>query len=86
MKVGTMYTQDKLLSAKQMQKDWEKYFGMYVALDEKDRVITYGKNWKKVFEEAHNFYSNYTPIKFRIYKIFDSYERQIIKSLLDDFW
>ncbi|GAH28366.1 unnamed protein product, partial [marine sediment metagenome] len=48
-----MYTQDKLLSAKQMQKDWEKYFGMYVALDEKDRLITYGKNWKKVFEEAH---------------------------------
>lgn len=48
-------TQDKLLSAKQMQKDWEKYFGIYVALDDKDRLITYGKSWEKVFEEAHNF-------------------------------
>ena len=38
-----------------MQKDWEKYFGIYVALDDKDRLITYGKSWEKVFEEAHNF-------------------------------
>ena len=69
-----------------MQKDLEKYFGMYVALNEKDRLIAYEKDKKKVFEEAHILYSNYIPIKFRIYKIFDAYERQLIKSLLDYIW
>lgn len=81
-----MDTQDKLISAKQMEKDWKKYFGMYVAVDDRDRLITYGKNREKVFEEAYNFFNNYTPIKFKIYKIFDTYEKQLIKSLLDYTW
>ena len=79
-------TQDKLLSAKQMKKDWEKYFGSYVALDEKDRLIAFGKDRKKVFEEAYNFFAFSKPFNFRIYKIYDSYEKQLIKSLLDDIW
>jgi len=79
-------TQEKLRSAKRIQKDYESYFGMYVALDDKDRLIAYGKDRKKVFEEAYNFFSFAKPINFKIYKIFDAYQRQLIKSLLDDVW
>lgn len=81
-----MFTQDKLIGAKKLQKDWESYFGMYVALDEKDRLIAYGKDRKKVFEEAYDFFAFSKPINFRIYRIFDAYKRQLIKSLLDDTW
>jgi len=77
-------TEEKLKLSKDIQKDWKKYFGMYVALDDKDRLISYGKDRQKVFDEAENFCFWANKHGLRLYRIYDTYERQILKSLLDD--
>ena len=79
-----MYTEDKLKTSLEIRKDWKKYFGLWVTLNDKDRLICYDKDRQSVFEEAEifNFWAN--KCGFRLYKIYNTYERQMLKSLLDD--
>ncbi len=79
-----METEEKLKWSKDIRKDWKSYFGLWVALDDKDRLICYGKNRQDVFNEAENFNFWANKCGIRVYKIYDSYERQMLKSLLDD--
>lgn len=79
-------TQEKLIQAKEIQKDWEEYYGYYVALDEKDRLIGFGKTRQEVLQQASAVFSFCSPFRFKIYRIFDAYKRQLIKSLLNDAW
>lgn len=79
-------TQEKLLESKDIQKEYEEYFGMYVALDNKDRLISFGKDEQVVFNEAMEFNNRANNPGFRLYKIHNAYTRQLIKCLLDDTW
>ncbi len=79
-----MSTQEKLKTSLEIRKDWKSYFGLWIALDDKDRLICYGKNRHKVFKEAETFSFWANQCGFRLYKIHDTYERQMLKSLLDD--
>lgn len=82
-------TQEKLKLSKEAgndRKEWESMFGVYVALDDKDRLIAYSKDKNEVLKKAEEFnkYSNNTG--FRFYQIFDSYKKELIKCMLDYSW
>jgi len=79
-----VYAQDKIKTALDSSKEYKKYYGLYVALDDKDRIISFGKNMQKVFGEAKDFGFWLKEHGIKLYKIYDVGERQLIKSLLDD--
>jgi len=79
-----MYTHDKIKIALDTNKEYKKYYGLYVALDDRDRLISFGKNKQKVFGEAKDFSFWFKEHKIKLYKIYEIAERQLIKSLLDD--
>jgi len=64
-------------------KSQNKYLeGIYVALDEKDRIISFDKNKDKVLSDV-NFYHNYLKeYQVRIYKLIDYYVGENIRALL----
>ncbi len=75
---------EKIKMALDQRKEYKKYFGLWVALDDKDRVISMGKDRNKVFSEAENFSFWSKEWGLKLYKIHDTAERQLVKSLLDD--
>jgi hypothetical protein len=82
-------TQEKLKLAKEAgndRKEWESMFGYYVALDDKDRLIAYGKDKIDVINKADFFNACSNNAGFRFYQIFDTYKKELIKCLLDYSW
>jgi hypothetical protein len=65
-----------------IKKDVKKYVGLWVAVDDKDRIIALDKDKSEVFKKALDF-ACFAECSFRIYEIYKPYERQMIKSLLD---
>ena len=77
-------TLEKLRIAKDdLNKDVEKYIDLWVAVDDKDRIIAYDKDRAVVFKQAYNFDLYAQNCGFRVYRIYKPYIRQMIKSLLD---
>lgn len=79
-----MYAQEKIIMTSSISKEYKRYYGLYVALDDKDRLISYGKNKQKVYGEAKDFSFWFKEHGIKLYKIYDVGDRQLIKSLLDD--
>ncbi len=66
-----------------LKKQNNKYIGLWVAIDDKDRILCYGKDRKEVFNEAYsrNFLDKNAGI--RMYKIHDQYIKNLIMGLLN---
>lgn len=69
-----------------IDKDLKKFYGLWVAIDDKDRLLAYGKEKENVVDKAIDLTTYDKERKFRIYRIYEPYERQIIMSLLNDYW
>ena len=75
---------DKLEMIKTIRSEFKKYYGKWVALDEKDRLISYGKNRIGVLDDVNDFSFWLKNHGIKLYKIYDPHDRQLIISLLDD--
>ena len=66
-----------------LRKERRKYTGQYVALDNKDRIIAFGKKESKVFAEAENFGWWDREYGFKVFKIYDEFTKNTIRGLID---
>lgn len=61
----------------------QSYINKWVALDDKDRLVSFARNRKEMLEDIE-IYNNYIDnFKVRVYKLFDKDELNIIKGMLN---
>jgi len=79
-------TEAKLDISDKMTETAKKFIGLYVAVDERDRIISFDKNYEVVYKKAIDFIDWDKNAGFRIYKLLAPYTKEMIKCLLDYGW
>lgn len=74
---------DRIEIDKEIEKTVKKYIGLWVALDDKDRLLSFGKERVKVLDDATSDMFLDKNAGIRLYKIFSPYTKDMIKGLLD---
>lgn len=79
-------TESKLDISNKMAKTARKFINLYVAVDEKDRIIAFNKNYEVVYKKAIDFINWDKNAGFRIYQLHTPYTKQMIYCLLNYGW
>jgi len=69
-----------------MTKTAKKFIGLWIAVDDRDRIIAFDKNKETVYKKAVDFTDWDKDCRFRIYELLNPYDKQMIKCLLDYGW
>lgn len=59
------------------------YINKWVAMDDKDRIISFAPTRKEMLEDIINYNNYLDNFKVKVYRIFDKYESDIIRGLLN---
>ena len=62
---------------------FKHYINKWVAMDEKDRIVSFADNRKKMLGDVSDFYKYLEHFRVRIYRIYDKDESNIIRGFLD---
>ena len=69
---------------KKVEKERNGFVGFYVAIDNKDRIISFNKDKSKVAEEAMNFGFWNKEYGFKIFKTYNDWTRGCIMGLINN--